>query len=64
MQKIEIPTPEEILTLRTSASLTQEEAGEIVHVARRTFQDWERGVASMPLGLWELFRLKIQLSRK
>lgn len=44
--------------MRLRFNLTQEQAGEIVFVSRRTWQDWERGVAEMHAGLWELFKIK------
>lgn len=53
------PCPAQILAARESAGLTQEQAAELVHAGgRRTWQDWERGVARMHPGLWELFRIK------
>lgn len=42
-------TPEQILAIRTRLDLTQAEAADKVGVARRTWQDWERGVAMMPV---------------
>lgn len=52
------PGRDEIAAGRAAAGLTQEAAGALVHVARRTWQDWERGERTMPAGLWELFWLK------
>lgn len=52
------PTPEEVLSIRIAAGLTQEEAGAVVKSARRTWQDWERGRRKMPAGLFDLFKLK------
>lgn len=57
------PDPDEIRELRKSAGLTQEQAGELVHSSRRTWQDWEAGVANMHPALWELFKLKIGKER-
>jgi DNA-binding XRE family transcriptional regulator len=44
--------------MRVAAGLTQEQAGALVGVARRTWQDWERGQRRMQPGLFELFNLK------
>ena len=52
------PTPEEVLSIRLAAGLTQEESGAEVKSARRTWQDWERGRRKMPAGLFDLFKLK------
>lgn len=52
------PTPAAIRAARKRAKLTQEEAGALVYASRRTWQDWELGVAEMHAGLWELFTLK------
>ena len=53
------PTPEAIVAARKAAGLTQAEAAAIVHrPSYRTWQDWERGRAKMPLDAWELFLIK------
>ena len=53
------PTPEAIVAARKAAGLTQAEAAAIVHrPSYRTWQDWERGRAKMPLDAWELFLVK------
>jgi DNA-binding XRE family transcriptional regulator len=54
----ESPTPEAVKAARIAAGLTQEQAGAAVGVARRTWQDWERGQRRMPPGLFELFAIK------
>jgi DNA-binding transcriptional regulator YiaG len=55
--KPQSPTPAEILALRKAAGLTQEQAAYRVYASSyRTWQDWERGVRTMPataLALWE-----------
>lgn len=53
------PTPDALLEARIRAGLTQEQAGALVYAPRRTWQDWERGVAKMHPGLWELFLIKL-----
>lgn len=50
-------TPEQVRAARAAAGLTQAAAAEMVHCARRTWQDWEAGKRKMPRGLWELFNL-------
>lgn len=54
------PTPDAVTESRLRARLTQEEAGALVFVSRRTWQDWERGIAAMHPGLWELFLIKTE----
>ena len=50
------PTPEAIKTARDQ--LTQTQAAALVYTSLRTWQRWEWGQVPMPLGTWELFRLK------
>ena len=51
------PTPAKILAIRQAAGLTQAQAAARVYASSyRTWQDWERGVRTMPataLALWE-----------
>jgi DNA-binding transcriptional regulator YiaG len=56
------PTAAAVRAARKRAKLTQEEAGALVYSSRRTWQDWEAGVAQMHPALWELFRLKVNKS--
>jgi DNA-binding transcriptional regulator YiaG len=53
------PDPAKIKELRDKAGLSQSRAAELVYTARRTWQDWEAGVAKMHPGLWELFKHKL-----
>lgn len=53
------PDPAKVKALRERFDLTQEDAAALVYVSRRAWQDWERGIASMPPGLWELVCLKL-----
>ena len=39
--------------------MTQSEAARMVHVTLRAWQWWESGHREMPIGLWELFLIKI-----
>lgn len=56
---LEKPSQEMIRAARVAAGLTQSEAAAVVHrPSYRTWQDWERGQARMPLDAWELFLLK------
>jgi DNA-binding transcriptional regulator YiaG len=57
------PTPEEIRQAREAAGLSQTAAADAIYSTRRTFQDWEAGIAKMHPGLWELFLLKTKKAR-
>ena len=52
------PTQQEIRAARSDSGLSQAGAAALIYSTRRTWQDWEAGVASMHPGLWELFELK------
>lgn len=53
------PPPEDIVTARLLAGHTQAEAAAIVHrPGYRSWQNWERGSAQMPVDAWELYLLK------
>lgn len=52
------PTQQEIRDARADSGLSQADAAALIYSTRRTWQDWEAGVASMHPGLWELFELK------
>ena len=51
------PAPEEIVSARLSAGLTQGDAAAIVYTTDRHWSNWERGVSKMPRSSWRLFRL-------
>lgn len=51
-------TAADIAAARKAARLTQEQAAVLVHVKRRTWQDWERGIAAIPGAAWELYLIK------
>ena len=53
------PDPTEIKKLRQASGLTQAQASELIHSTRRTWQDWEAGIATMHPAIWELFKLKV-----
>ena len=62
------PTPAEVRAARETAGLTQAQAASLVYASLRNWQQWEQGeVASssrrMHPGLWELFRIKAQLTQ-
>lgn len=40
--------PEQLKQLRKEKRLTQKQAYTILQVPRRTYEDWERGIASPP----------------
>lgn len=52
------PMPAQIRAARKAAGLTQTEAGRLVHVGLRGWQEWEAGNRQMHPGLWELFQIK------
>lgn len=52
------PSPGEVRALRKAARLTQTEAGKLVHVGLRAWQQWEAGERSMHSAFWELFIIK------
>jgi len=59
-------SPDQITKLRNRAGLTQEEAGKVVYVSRRTWQSWETPIEmnnhrAIPIGLLELFCLKLKI---
>ena len=57
--KLPSPTPAEILSIRQAAGLTQAQAAARVYASSyRTWQDWERGVRTMPVAIWELWKLQ------
>ena len=58
------PAAKEIAAARAESGLTQEQAGAVVGVARRTWQDWEAGRRRMPAGLFELFLIKTNLNNE
>jgi hypothetical protein len=54
------PTPSQIYYWRKEKmGLTQAEASCLVHVTPRGWQWWEAGKREMPIGLWEIFLIKI-----
>lgn len=57
-----IVSPADIAAAREAAGLTQEQAAVLVHVKRRTWQDWELGIATIPGAAWELFCIKTGLT--
>lgn len=55
------PTPQEIRGVRISASLTQQQAAEMIYATQRGWQNWELGKRRMHPGLFELFEIKLDL---
>lgn len=70
MSKCKIPpSPDEIRQAREDAGLSQTKAGELVHVACRTWQQWEaqpeiKSHQKMHPAFWELFNLKTKKLKK
>jgi DNA-binding XRE family transcriptional regulator len=52
-----VPFRDQIARARKEAALTQGEAAQFVHVARRTWQAWEAGESTMPAITWDWFKL-------
>ena len=61
MNILKQPEPKDIKDLRLSIDLTQEQAGNLLHVNSRHFRRWEIGESKMPLAYWELFTVKIRV---
>jgi len=55
------PSPAEIRAARLEKRLSQTGAGKLVHVACRTWQQWEAGDRKMHPAFWELFLIKITI---
>ncbi len=53
------PDPAEVRSARLAAGLTQGAAGELIHCAARSWQDWEAGERRMHPAFWELFLSKV-----
>lgn len=52
------PSPEQIRAAREAAGLSQSAAARLIHSTRRTWQDWEAGVARMHPAFFELFVIR------
>tara|TARA_R110002020_G_scaffold11313_3_gene42667 strand:+ start:389 stop:607 length:219 start_codon:yes stop_codon:yes gene_type:complete len=61
MKELKSPTPKEIRDMRNSIDLTQEQAGNLLHVSTRHYRRWELGKQIMHLAYWELFTAKIRV---
>lgn len=58
------PTPENIRAARIDAELTQAQAAALVHLGDATrWSEYERGVNPIDPARWELFIVKVGLSR-
>ena len=53
------PRAGQILAARQSARLTQAAAARLIWVARRTWQDWEHGIARMHPAHWYAFNGRV-----
>ena len=53
------PKPPEIRAAREAAGLTQTEAGALIFVSLRGWQQWEAGERPMHPAFWELFQRKL-----
>lgn len=54
----EILTPDEIRSTRKAAGLTQAASARLVHVAIRTWKQYEAGDRTPHVAMWELYLLK------
>lgn len=54
------PKPQAIRNAREAAGLTQAEAAALVYTGERMWRYWEAGSNAMPVGLWELFQIKMR----
>tara|TARA_R110002051_G_C8617375_1_gene482775 strand:- start:88 stop:327 length:240 start_codon:yes stop_codon:yes gene_type:complete len=61
MNIINHPEPKQIKDMRLSINLSQDQAGNLLHVNGRHFRRWEIGESKMPLAYWELFEVKIRV---
>ena len=52
------PSPEQIRAARETLGLTQTEAGALIYVGLRAWQQYEAGDRRLHPGLWELWRIK------
>ena len=60
------PTPEKIKAARIAERLTQPQAAALVHVSKKTWQNWESTTnehRKMPICAWELFLIKTKIPR-
>ena len=58
------PSKEEVREARTSLSLTQEAAGKLINVSRKTWVKYESGERNMHAAFWELFQMKTDAIRE
>lgn len=58
------PTPAQIREARALLGLTQADAAKLLHMALRTYNDQERGVAKMGGAAWELMQIKLERMKK
>lgn len=58
------PTGDEIRSTREEYGHTQTEAAECIHVAAKTWQDYESERRKMPPGLWEYYCLQVAYPRE
>lgn len=55
MKRSKPPTPDQVLSARTKANLTQPEAAEVIEVSKRQWQKYEAGAANMHPVLFRYF---------
>lgn len=58
MTDIQPPTAGQVTAVRQAAGLTQAKSAHLIHVAIRTWKQYEAGDRTPHVALWELFLLK------
>lgn len=58
MTDIQPPTSDQVAAVRQAAGLTQAKSANLVHVAVRTWKQYEAGDRTPHVALWELYLLK------
>lgn len=58
MTDIQPPTAEQVSATRQAAGLTQAKSANLIHVAIRTWKQYEAGDRTPHVALWELYLLK------
>ena len=53
------PQPDEIVSVRAAAGLTQAQCAALLHTSLRSWAQWEYGERKMHPAFWELFKIKI-----
>lgn len=52
----------QLFQARKALDITQSQAADVIHVSKRTWQQWEMGQRKMHPAFWELFKIKMNYS--